>query len=179
MLQVLPTWLGGHTRIGPPSAIIGGKLMLQVLPTWLGGHTRIGPPSATEPGREFAATKVPANPTVSATILIASFAFIFTCMVVLLLFTWDLLPCSVRPSQVTLVMQAARQTWAIGPVLARPGMSLENGPISQVSSVLSNSAPPRQSLKTKQKRSTLTFWLGLRVRRAVAPGDILIAPWAN
>jgi hypothetical protein len=77
---------------------------------------------------------------VSATNLIASFAFCFTCMVVLLLFTWDLLPCSVRPSQVTLVMQAVRQTWGMGPGRASQGFSVENGHIPQVFSVLANSS---------------------------------------
>jgi hypothetical protein len=83
---------------------------------------------------------------VSATNLIASFAFCFTCMVVLLLFTWDLLPCSVRPSQVTLVMQAVRQTCKMGPERATQGISVETGHIPQVSPVLANhpSRPPTE-----------------------------------
>lgn len=56
--------------------------------------------------------KVPTITAVRIATLIASFAFIFTFIVVLLC-SWGI-SCSVRPSQVTLVMQAAFQTRHMG-----------------------------------------------------------------
>jgi uncharacterized membrane protein len=59
-------------------------------------------------GSTLAAMKVPTIPTARIAIWIASFAFVFTFIVVLL---WDLgYLASDCPSQVTLVMQAAYQS---------------------------------------------------------------------
>jgi hypothetical protein len=57
---------------------------------------------------------VPTSPIIRIEILSASFAFIFAFIVVLLFGPGILCSCSARPSQVTLVMQAAFQIDSLG-----------------------------------------------------------------
>src|ERR1700741_2351965 len=115
----------------------------------LGAHRIIGPPSAAGTGWLLAAMKEPTIPTVRIAIRIASFAFIFACIVLLLL---DLgFACSARPSQVTLVMQAAFQSRYIGLQRAYLGVSPENKGVQQVIGPCLPTTHPGRGSRTQTK----------------------------
>jgi hypothetical protein len=101
--------------------------------------------------------KVPTIATVRIAILIASFASI-TFIVVLLLVPG--VSCLVRPSQVTLVMQAGYQT----PTLVGDASRDHDLPQKQGKAAIPGrlgpdpAGPPREA--TKQKRLWVTFMLG-------------------
>src|SRR5271169_5956212 len=102
--------------------------------------------------------KVPTIPTVRIAILIASFALIFTFMVVLL-GSWGF-SCSGRPSQVTLVMQAACQTRGMGRRRAAREFPCKTAGKSGFCPHLGPGLWPGRGSQLKQKCGSIAFMLG-------------------